>query len=167
MMNQSAQQSAQVNPWLAAGGGAIAGGAAVQAATEWRSVKKTAVGGLVTGGLSIVNQLLIGQQMGTLQNTAGQVATASQALAFTAGGATGAEVGALRAQVVALANNQQTMAYNLQMSNLYGLNTAPAQPVPATSATAGTAATQVASSNNSGVLAILALAAVGYVAFKD
>lgn len=158
-------QGAPISPWAAGAIGAGAGAAGVGAYSYLKTSRTLATAGSLLGGVGVANQVMYGTQASNVQSAAGQIATASNALTFTAGGATGAEVGALRGQVVQLANQVQNLGFYGQVSNLWGANAQPVQPVPSAGPSAGSTVTTVSSSNNNGFL-VLGAALAAYAILR-
>jgi hypothetical protein len=151
------------NPWLDRAGGAVVGAGGVMAYNAVHSAKVRANWAL---GIALGLAALTLFNSGALQsdmNNAAAAAIAFNQLTFTAAGATGAEVAALRAQCTNLANIVAKLAYDCNIWNFFQ-NQPAVQPVSIPAAAGAIIpaipAIGTVQSNNNNIL-ILAVVAVG------
>lgn len=162
--------SQNYNPLLAFGAGATGGAGAHPAAMMLKQAKSRANWGLGLGVGILALSAVSSSDLNADQTNAQNVINSTTALTFTSAGTTGAEVAALRGQVLQLAGVVQKMAYD---ANLFSFNGAPTPPNTVQPAAVGgvmPAITQTASattSNNNLIILAAAIIAVVLIVMMD
>jgi len=136
---------------LAFGAGAAAG-SGTTAAMSWAKRLTGKVN--MAGGVSLANagiSLVGGNANATIAATCAQNANDTNSLLFTAGGATGPEVGNLKKQVADLWVTVGKVAGNTDPLTVVGLRNAPTFPVASTASTSGTVPAPVNTTPSTGL----------------